>query len=400
MTDIDELLAAFEAGSLLRPDAGVPNLVDLARAIAAACGADGMELSPFARELAAMLGAREHLVVVLADGLGLEMLEAEPAAATLQESLRHELRAVFPASTAVALTTLATGEWPAQHAVTGWWTHLEEIAAPATILQFRRRSDDKPLSELGVEPGTAFPHPSLLPRMQRRTQFLLPRGIAASVYSRYWTGGPAATGYDSLADTFEPVVEAALGAEEPTFTYLYAPHIDHAAHERGPDSREARAALLAIDRLVAALASELGDAARIVVSSDHGHLAVTAEQRLLIRDSNGLPELLTSPPSGDARVLEFHVRDGEHERFAARFRERFGDTFYLLTTAEVEELLLLGPEPLAAVTRARLGDFMAISRGATVLGYQPAKASREALQHRSHHAGLTPAELRVPLAVV
>jgi hypothetical protein len=363
-------------------------------------GADGFELTPFAAELASTLHEREHLVLVLADGLGLDMLEREPAAEVLQGNLRHELRAVFPTSTAVALTSLATGAWPAQHAVTGWWTYVEEIAAPATILQFRRRSDDRALSELGVAPEAAFPQPSLMSRMRRRAHFLLPREIAGSVYSRYWTGGPAATGYQSLADAFAAVAEAVREGDEPTFSYVYVPHVDHAAHERGADSHEARAALVAIDRLVAWLAGELAEEAWIVVTSDHGHLAVTADQRLLIRDANGLPELLASPPSGDARVLEFHVRAGEQERFAARFRERFGGTFYLLTTAEIEELELLGPRPLAEMTRRRLGDFTAISRGATVLGYQPAKASREALQHRSHHAGLSPAELRVPLVVI
>ena len=74
-------------------------------------------------------------MLILADGLGLEMLEREAAARTLREHLRSELRTVFPSSTAVALTSLATGEWPARHAVTGWWTYLEQSGGPATILQ-------------------------------------------------------------------------------------------------------------------------------------------------------------------------------------------------------------------------------------------------------------------------
>ena len=120
----------------------------------------------------------------------------------------------------------------------------------------------------------------------------------------------------------------------------------------------------------------------------------------MIRDSHGIPELLASPPSGDSRVVEFHVRPGEHERFEERFRATFAEHFFLLTTDEVEELGLLGPVPLTPQTRQRLGDFMAISRGATVLGFHPSEASRKGLQQRSHHAGLTRAEMLVPLVVV
>ena len=331
MSDVDELLAAFEAGTLLRPAVDVPNLVDLARACAAVAGADGLKLTAAAGELAEVLDAREHLVLVLADGLGLEMLEREPAAPFLRAHLARELRGVFPASTAVALTSLATGEWPAQHAVTGWWTHLEEIGGPATILQYCRRSDDRPLHDLGVEPETAFPVPSLLPRMRRRTLCLMPRAITGSVYTSYWTGGKPTTGYASLEEAFAAVGDAIYRRDGRTFSYVYAPHVDQAAHQGGPDSREVRNAVIALDRLVQGLAGELGDAARVLLTSDHGHLGVPPGERLLIRPADGIPEMLAFAPAGDSRSVQFHVREGEAERFAARFRERFGEWFYLLS---------------------------------------------------------------------
>lgn len=398
-SDARELAAAFDEGALVRPDPTVPNLVDVARAVATANGVGELRLSPSAGDLAASLADREHLVLILTDGLGLEMLQRDSGARTLREHLRSEIHAVFPTSTAVALTSLATGEWPARHAVTGWWTHLEEIGGPATILKYCRLADDRPLADLGVAPEEAFPVPSLAPRMERRCQFLMPREIAGSVYSRYWTGGAAATGYESLAGTLNSIMGAVLAADGPTFTYVYIPHVDKEAHQAGPESVGARDAIMAVDSLVAELKARLGGSAAVVVTADHGHLAVSDSERLMIRDADGIPGLLASPPSGDTRVVEFHVRPDAHERFAARFREKFGEHFFLLTTDEVEGLALLGPEPLALRTRQRLGDFTAISRGASALGFHPSPASREALQQQSHHAGLTPAEMLVPLVV-
>ena len=398
MSDVPALLAAFEAGDLLRPDPDVPNFLDLSRAVGAAGGVRGLTLSANARAIADRLEEHEHSVFVLADGLGLDMIEqGGDSASVLRAYLAMELRAIFPASTVVALTTLMTGEWPAQHAVTGWWTHLEEIGGPATVLPYVRRSDDRSLSDLGLRPEQVFPLPSQTPRMTRETLVLVPEAIAGSVYSRYGTGGEPAVGYDTLAEGVEWTIKAVLGADGPSFVYLYIPHLDQAAHEHGPWSAEANQALRGIDRLFGVLAHELRGQATVALSADHGHLGVGPEELLLIREDDGLPELLAAEPAGDSRVLHFHVRPGAAEAFAARFRELFGEGFLLLTTQEVDELRLFGPEPLSPLTAARLGDFVAISRGAHVLGYHPANGARALLRHASHHSGLRPEELRIPL---
>ncbi len=82
-----------------------------------------------ARLLRDLIGEPRHLVLLLVDGLGLRMLEQRPADSVLRRLLAMELRTVFPSTTASAITSLATGEWPAQHAVVGWWTHLPVLDA-------------------------------------------------------------------------------------------------------------------------------------------------------------------------------------------------------------------------------------------------------------------------------
>ncbi|MYA18842.1 MAG: alkaline phosphatase family protein [Chloroflexi bacterium] len=398
MSDVEALLAAFESGELLRPDPDVPNFLDLSRAVGAACGVRGLTLSGSAQAIAERLEEREHTVFVLADGLGLDMIEqGGDGVNALRAHLAMELRAIFPASTVVALTTLMTGEWPARHAVTGWWTHLEAIGGPATVLPYVRRRDDRSLADLGVRPEDLFPLPALTPRMTRDTLVLVPQAIAGSVYSRYGAGGEPATGYETLAEGVQRTIEAVLGADGPCFVYLYIPHLDQAAHEFGPWSAEATQALHGVNQVFGALAQALRGQAVLALSADHGHLGVNDDEVLLIREDDGLPELLAAEPAGDSRVLHFHVRPGAHEAFATRFRELFSEAFLLLTTQEVDELRLLGAEPLSELTAARLGDFVAISRGAQVLGYHPANGARELLRHASHHSGLRPEELRIPL---
>ena len=129
-----------------------------------------------------------------------------------------------------------------------------------------------------------------------------------------------------------------------------------------------------------------------MVTADHGLIAVSERGRHAVRADDEIDELLIAPPSGEPRVPVFHVKEGKAEAFERRFRDRFGEWFVLLTAAEVERLELLGPGPFADVTRQRVGDYLALPIGEDVLAYEPPGDWMAGF-----HAGLTPAEMLVPL---
>ena len=139
MSDAERLLGWFASGELLRPEAAVPNLVDLALALAHLCGAGGVTLTANAESMAAAIGESDHYVMVLLDGFGMHLVDRLHADDPLRAALAMELRTVFPSSTAPALTSIATGLWPAEHAVPGWWTHIPDAGLTATILPFAER---------------------------------------------------------------------------------------------------------------------------------------------------------------------------------------------------------------------------------------------------------------------
>ncbi len=97
--------------------------------------------------------------------------------------------------------------------------------------------------------------------------------------------------------------------------------------------------------------------------------------------------------------MYLHVRDGAHGRVRARFRERFGDRFLLITVDEAEALDLFGPGPILPLTRRRMGDLIAISAGTDVIEYRPGSGPARMAGDVSHHSGLTPSEMRVPLVI-
>ena len=97
-----------------------------------------------------------------------------------------------------------------------------------------------------------------------------------------------------------------------------------------------------------------------------------------------------------------NVRDENIQKFRELVSTRYDDDFLVLTTDEAEEMDLFGPGALSPEARSRVGNLMVISTGRATLDYRTAlglKAEGKATK-RSHHSGLTPEEMRVPLLII
>jgi hypothetical protein len=364
--DVARLLVAFDDGTLLRPSADVPNSVDLAHALAAACGAPEGALMPGAARIRHLLGEPQHVVFVLVDGLGIDAIERLPEDSFLRAHLALELRALFPTSTAPVLTSLAAGLWPAEHGVTGWWSYLPKYGVTATVLPFIERFSKGPLGAFGVEGAELFRRPSLVARYRHAPVSYLPAGIAGSVYSRYSSGDTELRGYAGISSAFDAVGFRVETANSPSYTYLYLPQYDAAAHEAGPEPSRAMRVLRRIDAMLARLAARLPDGARIVLSADHGVIGTPRTSVAALASDDALMPMLLAPPDGDARAPRFHLQRGALDRFRHAFLERFGHRFVLITVDEADELRLYGPHRIADDVRDRFGDLQGIPHDESV----------------------------------
>ena len=149
---------ALADGRLRLPSPAAPSFVDLVNAIHRGVG---VAVGPKAHseDLAGHLFERDHLVIVLVDGMGMAALD-DPAYADLRSRVRLELDSVYPATTACAITTVATGLWPGEHGVPGWYGYLQERDLSVTVLPFTERHSGRGLSRLGVELAEIWPEPS------------------------------------------------------------------------------------------------------------------------------------------------------------------------------------------------------------------------------------------------
>jgi len=394
MGGVDQLEAAFASGQLVRPTAEALNFIDLVRALAGLAGAPNIERTTGVEALRRQIGPAEHYLFVLVDGLGADQLPKLPADGFLRAHLADELQSVFLSTTAAALTTLATAQWPAAHAVPGWWTYLDEPGLSAITLPFQERATGQPLGAFGVSVEQLLPLPGIWSTITHKPLSVIPAKLTETTYSAYLAGHTLRLGYTDIAQALAFAAHAALNAPGASYTYVYLPELDSLMHHHGTDDPQVGALLLQIEQELARLHERLAGKARLIISADHGQADVPPDRNFVLAQDDPLAALLLCPPTGEPTTPIFHVHRGQADAFAAQFLERFGEHFVLLTADEVERLRLLGPMPLSPLMKRRLGTFLGIA-------LLPAKFSIEhtggATANIGVHGGLTKQEMTVPL---
>ncbi len=403
MSELQRMIDGFDAGELVRPFAGSTSLVDVVRASAKVSGVDDIPMNNSTRAIADHLKRADHLIFLLADGLGIQFIDQLPRGSWLRRHTRRTILAPYPPTTPVALTSVATGDYPGCHAITGWWTHLPSLNAPVTVFHNSRATDDVSLKDLGVPFEEVCQRPALMPRMQRDVALYMPSHVIDSPFTKYMAGGKPTVGYGRHAEAAAKIAERIVQAPGPTYTYWYTPYPDSIAHEHGTRDERVMGSVEDLDDAIGTLVGLLRErdiTARIVVTADHGHLDVGGAGHLEVKAEDPLLDYLTCPPSGDVRTLYWHVNPGMHVDFKRAFKRRFGEYFLLLSTTDAEILGLFGPDLLSAEMRARIGDFMSVSLGREVLRYTGGPGRDKYLAQRSHHSGLSASEMQIPLILI
>ena len=394
-SEVPDLLQAFEVGKLVRPSFSIPSVVDVASAIFQWAEVEDCPITANSHPIVDAIGDTEHLVFVIVDGLGMNLIRRMPSESFLPDQVYMELQTVWPSTTSAVLTSIATARWPNEHAIVGWDMYLDEIDAVATIIKYQRRSDAVSLGNLGITPAQAYPLPSLFSSV-KHDMISVVRDIADTPYSNYWTGNHPYIIYEKSDNGVKAVLERVEQVKGPAITYFYTSTIDWMAHEFGTDSLKTQNALKKLDVQIERLMKGLRGKAKLVLTADHGHLNGVIQA---IEFSDPLMDFLDHEPWGDMREMHFAVTPFKESLFERMFKDRFGEIAYLITAEELEELRLMGPGLITPTARRRIGTHIAISKGTHAMKFMAPSLKKEPRIHRSHHSGLTHDEMLVPLII-
>ena len=258
--------------------------------------------------------------------------------------------------------------------------------------------DNKRSLQKKIKFSDVISHESLMSKMSRQTFVVQPYAVHNSIYSKFLGAEATHIPYQSLDEAIGIITSNILKAHGTSYTYWYISEADNQAHKTGPTSLQTQMIIRNIDKAIDALRTNLNiDTTKIIFSSDHGHL--TAETKYMISAKDPLNWYLSSPPSGDLRVSFYHVRKEFEDNFRKEFSNRFGKDFVLITSKQLNDLRLLGPNELSKETLNRIGTFTAISLGKAVLRYVEGETNHYFMNQESQHSGLSMDEMTIPLVV-
>ncbi len=389
-------------GVILHPLERTPNSIDLIRTLATLCGYKEFKETHWVKSLKRDLlegyarGRKpEHYLFVLVDGMGMNLSPHFPAGGFFESCFSRELRAVFPSTTACAVTSLVTGEWPGTHGLTGWFTYLPDRRRTILVLPFVERITQVPLEKLEIGMSSVVSSRSLFSQLEYDTATFLPQNLKKGEYSKWAHGDSEMIGYRGVSSGFSAVADYLNKKGKPTFTFFYVPDLDTAQHESGTSGSKVKKLVKGIDSLLMELRRSLQGEVRIIVSADHGLVDVPTTRQFVLADGDPMLKYLEVPPSGEPAMPVFHVRPGQERKFEEFFSSSYGAFMELLSVSDAEALGLFGSDGISVTMRSRLGDFIGIAAEPMVFLYEAPGQKPSGLV--AYHGGLQPEVMRVPL---
>ena len=349
-------------------------------------------------------------VVVLVDGLGLEMLRQRRGhTPTLRQWLAQREAAIAagagiltcrPSTTAAALTMLGTSALPGTTGMVGYSVLNPRLGSPLDASA--HPGPDQVLSLITWK-GDNVPSPRSwqdVPTIFER----LPVGSAVSIGPSRFAGsglteaalrGASHLGADRLED--RPGLAAGALRRGTPLVYLYVGELDKTGHKHGWLSEQWLTQLERLDAAMAELTRRVPAGTRILLSADHGMVDTDPDHRI---DLSAHRELVRDvvAVAGEPRLTHLHVADGDVDLAAEvvqRYRRVLGERAMWIGTREQvgEHLGVLG-----ARARGVVGDVVVAMAENWVL-VDPRVHSESAIAMPGVHGSFTLSETEVPLLI-
>jgi hypothetical protein len=335
------------------------------------------------------VGRADQVVLLVIDGLGWEQLRARAALApTLNaaEGIDRAITSVAPSTTACALTSITTGRRPCDHGLLGY-----RLALGDEILNVLRWTVGSGVARDVRRTVPAHQFQSLPPfaDSSRPVPVVSKDEFGGTGFTAAHLGNSPLRGY-KVASSLPLEVGRLLREGEP-FVYAYYDGIDKVAHGTGL-GQHYDAELRAVDGLVADVVAELPPGAVVVVTADHGQIDVGNRVELLGREIMSSVHFM----SGEGRFRWLHAHPGAAADLEEAAAERYGDSSWVLSRAQIIEEGLFGGS-LRPELVDRLGDVVLIPH-TPIAFVDPADTGESRLACR--HGSLTSDEMLVPLVAL
>lgn len=371
-----------------------------------------------AAALAGMAPRHDTVILLLVDGLGWRFFGPRAGRHPLLrrfmgEGVVSRLTTMFPSTTAAHVTAIHTGLDPAASGVFEWFFYepgLDRMIAPL-LYSFAGDRERETLLAARPHPEALFPRDTLYRRLAARgvrSTVLQHSSYAHSPFTRAVCAGAEVVGFRTVAEALALLAARVAAQTGPAYYQLYIDTVDAVAHIHGPDSApveaEIDAVLTAIDRVLHPALAALGRPALLLLTADHGQIAIEPERAILV--DRLLPDLLAATPAGadgrpllpggSSRDLFLYLRRESRDAAHAALARALDGRAEVHRGADLAAAGMFGPEP-SPTFLARLADLVVLPHAGETVWWSD---RRFPVRFRGSHGGLSPEEAHTQLAAL
>lgn len=323
-----------------------------------------------------------------------------------------KLTSQFPSTTTAHITTLAYDQPVGKHGLYEWFLYEPLLDRMIVPLLYSYAEDEAP-NTLPLDPAQVAPGQPFMQQLAAlgvHTLIAEKRELFGSRPAQAAFAGAAPLPFTSLPEGVDLLASALEAETGPAYAFLYYDGIDAASHEHGPNSPEAAAqvemALQAIEeRLVQRLARAGNGRTLILITADHGQMAVVPEATLYVNEMIPALEGLVKrgdggcllAPAGSSRDLFLHLQPGRIEEAVHLLKSHpaLEGRAEVWTTRELADAGLFGATSEAFWQR--VGDVVVLPYDGQMVWWRDPANDKHTQKFLGHHGGLSAAEMEIPL---
>lgn len=318
----------------------------------------------------------KHTVVILLDGLGMNILQKHLSFRDfLPRNLLIEYSSVFPPTTTASTTTFLSGKSPIEHGWLGWDVYFEQEDKTVTCFKNTLKNTNTPAADYNIA-EKYLPYENIIDQINKAGQ------AEANIVFPF--GKEPHADLNDWINTIKKICKS----EKRTFTYAYWENPDIELHHKGTNSKDITDCIEELNSKLSYLCETCKETV-FFITADHGHTDIL--NNFLTEDYPEINDMLIRETSIEPRAISFYVKPECKNQFPRIFNDSFGSDYLLLTKEEVLKNELFGPG-IPNQNLTGIGDYMAIAyKGRTLI------QNKDCHQFKSHHAGLSKDEVRIPL---
>lgn len=346
----------------------------------------------------------KHIVLLLVDGLGydmlMNMLDMPSAQVYRERAVITPMTSLCPSTTAAAITTLWTGATAAEHGVLGYEVYLREYGLIANMIFHNPASfSGAPgaLSMAGMDPIEFLPVKTLGEHYRANKLevcALQPANIINSGLSTMLFHDVHQTGYSNISDLWATLTDLSEATRnQRSYIYAYFPNLDELGHRFSPDDDRVRQEFELFTQGLTRYLDSLprnGDTLVLLIA-DHGMKTTPIRSDYNIHQMRQIKKDIVMYPSGENRLAYFYAKADKLESLYEKLTNLFPGELTVLNAEQAVRSGLFGPGEPYRRTWDRVGDLITVSNGDAYIWWA-AKKNRM----RGRHGGLSREEMLIP----